>query len=245
MTWHLVNYADDKFKPQQEFLERIHSDNFNIISYNREWLVTTDFYKDNQSILDEERGGGWWVWKPFVILDALSKVEEGDYVLYCDCGDMVSPGIKSFVENTLSEDEFCLLLFGGNKNKDYTKRDCFILMGCDEADYWNSNQLEAGVQVWKKTEQSVNVITDWMKYCLDPRIIKDDPSTLGEEMSSFNAHRNDQSILTNIAIREGLSVSNQEFRNFIECDYDYWYERFPGSNYGRDIDSFLVSVKDA
>ena len=51
MTWHLVNYADDKFKPQQEFLERIHSDNFNIMSYNREWLVTTDFYKDNQSIL--------------------------------------------------------------------------------------------------------------------------------------------------------------------------------------------------
>ena len=82
----------------------------------------------------------------------------------------------------------------------------------------------------EKTEQSVNVITDWMKYCLDPRIIKDDPSTLGEEMSSFNAHRNDQSILTNIAIREGLSVSNQEFRNFIECDYDYWYERYPASD---------------
>jgi hypothetical protein len=158
---------------------------------------------------------------------------------------MVSPGIKSFVEGTLSEDEFCLLLFGGNKNKDYTKRDCFILMGCDEADYWNSNQLEAGVQVWKKTEQSANIVTDWMKYCLDPRIIKDDPSTLGEEMSSFNAHRNDQSILTNIAIREGLSVSNQEFRNFIECDYDYWYERYPASGYGREIDSFLVSVKDA
>ena len=46
MTWHLVNYADDKFKPQQEFLERVHSENFNIISYNREWLVTTDYYKD-------------------------------------------------------------------------------------------------------------------------------------------------------------------------------------------------------
>ena len=245
MTWHLVNYADDKFKPQQEFLERVHSDNFNIISYTRDWLVTTDYYKDNQTLLDEEHGGGWWAWKPFVILDAMSKVEEGDYVIYCDAGDMVSPGIKSFVENTLNEDEFCLLLLGNNKNKDYTKRDCFVLMGCDEADYWNSNQLEAGVQVWKKTEQSVNIISDWMKYCIDPRIIKDDPSTLGEEMSSFNAHRNDQSILTNIAIREGLSVSNQEFRYFIECDYDYWYERFPSSNYGRDIDRFLVSVKDA
>ena len=143
MTWHLVNYADDKFKPQQEFLERVHSENFNIISYNREWLVTTDYYKDNQTLLDEEHGGGWWAWKPYVILDALSKVEEGDYVIYCDCGDMVSPGIKSFVENTLSEDEFCLLLLGNNINKNYTKRDCFVLMGCDESDYWNSNQLES------------------------------------------------------------------------------------------------------
>jgi len=40
-------------------------------------------------------------------------------------------------------------------------------------------------------------------------------------------------------------VSNQEFRNFIECDYDYWYERYPGSNLGRDIDRFLVEIRDA
>ena len=158
---------------------------------------------------------------------------------------MISLNIKSYVENTLSKDEFCLLLLGNNKNKDYTKRDCFILMGCDEEDYWNSNQLEAGVQVWKKTEESINIITDWMKFCLDSRIIKDDPSTLGEELATFKEHRNDQSVLTNVAIREGLSVSNNEFRNFIECDYDYWYERYPGSNLGRDIDRFLVEIKNA
>jgi hypothetical protein len=84
-----------------------------------------------------------------------------------------------------------------------------------------------------------------MKFCLDSRIIKDDPSTLGEELATFKEHRNDQSVLTNVAIREGLSVSNNEFRNFIECDYDYWYERYPGSNLGRDIDRFLVEIKNA
>ena len=243
-TWHLVNYADSNFKPEQQFLEKIHSENFNIISYNREWLVTTDFYKENQSILDEKHGGGWWVWKPFVILDALSKVEDGDYVLYCDCGDMVSPDIKSYVESVVSEDECCLLLLGNNTNKDYTKRDCFILMECDEADYWNSNQLEAGVSVWKKTEQSINVLSEWVKYCTDPRIIKDDPSVLGKEVSSFNAHRNDQSILTNIAIREGLGVSNHEFRNFIECDYDYWYERYLQGLVGvqKPIEAYMVQL---
>jgi len=245
MTWHLVNYADEKFKDQQQFLEKIHSENFNIISYDRDWLISTDFYKDNQSILDEDRGGGWWVWKPYVLFDSFSKVEENDYIIYCDCGDMVSPNIKSYVENTLSDDEFCLLLLGNNKNKNYTKRDCFILMECDEDDYWNSNQLEAGVHVWKKTEQSINIVSEWMKFCLDERIIKDDPSVLGKEFTTFREHRHDQSILTNIAIREGLSVSNQEFRNFIECDYDYWYDRYPGSNLGRDIDRFLVEIKDA
>lgn len=245
MTWHLVNYADKKFEDQQKFLEKIHSKNFNILSYNREWLISTNFYKDNQSILDESFGGGWWVWKPHVILDALSKVEENDYIIYCDCGDMISPNIKSYVENTLNDDEFCLLLLGNDKNKNYTRRDCFILMDCDEEDYWNSTQLEAGVQVWKKTEQSINIISDWMKFCLDPRIIKNDPSVLGEEFETFKEHRNDQSVLTNIAVREGLTVSNQEFRNFIECDYDYWYERYPGSNLGRDIDRFLVEIRDA
>ena len=84
-----------------------------------------------------------------------------------------------------------------------------------------------------------------MKFCLDSRIIKNDSSVLGEELSTFKEHRNDQSVLTNIAIREGLSVSNQEFRNFIECDYDYWYERYSGSNLGRDIDRFLVEIKNA
>lgn len=245
MSWHLVNYANEKFKSEQSFIEKVHSKNFNVISYNRNWLISTDFYNDNQSLLDEEIGGGWWVWKPYVILDAFSKVNENDYVIYCDCGDMISPNIKSYVENTLSKDEFCLLLLGNNKNSDYTKRDCFILMDCDEEDYWNSNQLEAGVQVWKKTEHSINIISDWMKFCLDSRIIKNDPSSLGKELSTFKEHRNDQSVLTNIAIKEGLSVSNQEFRNFIECDYDYWYERYPSSNLGRDIDRFLVEIKNA
>ena len=220
MNWHLVSYADDKFKDEQKFLEKNHSENFNIKSYDRDWLVSTNFYKDNQTLLDEEKGGGWWAWKPYVILDALRNVQENDYILYCDCGDMISPSIKEFVENTLSDDDFCLLLLGGNLNKEYTKRDCFILMECDEDDYWNSNQLEAGVQVWKATEQSIKVVSDWMEFCIDSRIIKDDESVLGENFPSFKSHRNDQSILTNIAIKEGLSVSNHEFRNFIECDYD-------------------------
>jgi hypothetical protein len=144
----------------------------------------------------------------------------------------------------MTDDDACLLLVGNNKNGQYTKRDCFILMDCDEDDYLKSNQLEVGFMVWKDCEQSRRIVNEWMSYCLDPRIIKNDPSTLGEEPDGFVSHRNDQSILTNLAIREGLTVAGPEYRNFIECDYDYWYER-GSKGFGREIDSFLLSIKDA
>ena len=244
MTWYLTTYADENFEEQQEFLNKIHGENFTVRPYTRSWLETTEFYENNKELLDEKTGAGWWAWKPYVIQQAMEGASDGDLIVYCDCGDMFSPGLQSYVENTMTDDDACLLLVGNNKNGQYTKRDCFILMDCDEDDYLKSNQLEVGFMVWKDCEQSRRIINEWLSYCLDPRIIKNDPSTLGEEPDGFVSHRNDQSILTNLAIREGLTVAGPEYRNFIECDYDYWYER--GSRgYGREIDSFLLSIKDA
>ena len=244
MNWHLVSFANDKFKEKQEFLHKIHQENFWHHSYTRELLETTEFYKENQSILDEEVGAGWWVWKPYVILDTLKNANEGDLIVYSDCGDMFSPGLQSYAEGMISEDDICLLMVGNNKNKHYTKRDCFILMDCDEEDYWESNQLEAGFMIWKACDESKRVVEEWLNYCLNPSIIKNDPSVLGEEFLEFKEHRNDQSIITNLAIREGLTVAGSDYRNYVECDYDYWYER--GSHgYGREIDQFLLSIKDA
>ena len=244
MNWHLVTFADEKFEEKQKFLNDIHKDKFILHPYTRTWLESTEFYKDNQDLLDQDTGAGWWSWKPYVIQETMNNASDGDFIVYCDCGDMFSPGLQFYVENTLSESDSCFLLLGNNNNGKYTKRDCFILMDCDEEDYWNSNQLEAGFMIWKVCEQSKKAVADWLEFCINPQIINNDQSTLGDELDGFVAHRNDQSVLTNIAIRDGLTVGGYELRNFIECDYDYWYERGCRSN-GREIDSFLISIKDA
>lgn len=244
MNWHLVTYADEKFVEQQKFLHQIHKEGFIHVPFNRENLEKTDFYQNNKQILDESAGAGWWIWKPYFILEALKTANEGDFIIYCDCGDMFSPGLKSYVESTVTKDDQCLLLVGNNINGQYTKRDCFIKMNCDEEDYHNSNQLEVGFMVWKVCEESIETVSQWLEFCTDPQIINNDASTLGEELPGFVAHRNDQSVLTNIAIRDGLTVGGQEYRNYVECDYDYWYER-GGRGFGREIDSFLMSIKNA
>ena len=51
MNWHLVTYADENFREKQQFLHRTHKEKFIHHPYNREWIVSTDFYKENQNIL--------------------------------------------------------------------------------------------------------------------------------------------------------------------------------------------------
>ena len=249
MKWSLVTYSDERFgtlsSEQQKFVHRVHS-NLKPFSYNRDWIEKTDFYKKNKKILDHS-SGGLWAWKPYIILDAIKKIEDGEILIYCDRKDMFSPGIFSYLESIFSEDDFCMLLMGYSLNKEYTKRDTFILMNCDENDYWNSRQLEAGFSVWKKTSSSISVLEEYLEYCLNYKIISDDCSELSEELPEFKEHRYDQSILTNLAIRNGLTVADDNIRNYIECDYPYWYERNEknGFSLGREIDYFLLEIKNA
>src|SRR5678815_6014385 len=52
--------------------------------YDDRWLLEQDFYRMNQWLWDHphKRGFGWYAWKPFIIWDALSKLNAGDVVLY-------------------------------------------------------------------------------------------------------------------------------------------------------------------
>jgi hypothetical protein len=42
------------------------------------------------------RGGGYWVWKPLVIREALSKLREEEVLLYCDAGCSLRQPLEPF-----------------------------------------------------------------------------------------------------------------------------------------------------
>ena len=123
--------------------------------------------KDNKKILDQDKGAGWWLWKPYYILEVLKKSKTNDFIIYSDCGDMFSQCLKPYIETTLNDNDISLLLLGNAKNGHMTKRDCFIKMNCDETDYHESNQLEAGFQIWRVCDESIKIVEEWLNYCLD------------------------------------------------------------------------------
>src|ERR1700761_3561074 len=53
-----------------------------IISWDFEEIKQTAFYTYNRTILDQPRGMGFWLWKPYILLEALKDVADGDIIIY-------------------------------------------------------------------------------------------------------------------------------------------------------------------
>ena len=91
-------------------------------------------------------------------------------------------------------------------NKIWTKRDCFVLTKCNEQKYWDGNVVNGALSVWKKTEENIEFLNEWLKYLRDPRIITDDPNMFGTNDISFRDHRHDQSVLSLLAIKYDFEI---------------------------------------
>jgi hypothetical protein len=189
----------------------------NIFIYSRDFLHKTEFYDKNKSILSLKRGAGYWLWKPFIILESLNKIQDGDIIFYLDCGDVFSNGIKSYLVSYF-QNQNILIASGYTSNKLWTKRDCFYYMNCDNEQYWNTNQVEAGIIAFKKTKFNIDFIKEWITYCSNPNIITDTQNTCGlTNFYGFIEHRHDQSILTNLCVKYSIQ-SSLEIRNYVKCN---------------------------
>jgi len=188
------------------------------IMYDDKWLKTTDFYKNskrNKYILDKPRGSGLWFWKPYIILDAFEQeCDEGDIVLYSDAGLKVIGNLDPLFKVAQSDPNGGRVLFKlpavgvpSHKARIYTKRDCFVLTGCDEEKYWNTDMLNGAVSLWKKTPENIEFLNEWLQYLKDPRIITDDPNICGKpNFIEFRDHRHDQAVLTILATKYNLEI---------------------------------------
>jgi hypothetical protein len=220
MKTHFITYSDKNFETQRINLVNYASNTFDYsYGYTREWLVETDFYKENSELLDNKRGAGFWIWKPYVILDRLNSIDDGDIIFYLDCADVFTIGLSDFLKDYFSNNNTdCLLAHGGsNKQKHYTKRDAFYLMGCDETRYHEHVQLEAGMLCFKNTEKIRKIIYEWLQYCTNPNIISDLPNLHGDNFDGFIVHQSDQSVISNLSLKYNLNTNNL-LRNFVTCN---------------------------
>ena len=98
---HFITYGNDKFKQAKERIlkEAKEFGEFkSITGYGPESLPKffNTKYKD---ILNLSRGGGYWIWRPIIIHNALQKMNDNDFLVYLDAGCSInSKGKKRFNE---------------------------------------------------------------------------------------------------------------------------------------------------
>jgi len=161
--------------------------------------IDESFKEKNKHILEQDRGAGYWLWKPYVIKKALENINSDDILFYSDSGISFIKPIDELVTLMDSTDEKLLLfeLEDFHPNKRWTKRDTFVYMGLDEEPYLSQPQLLASYMLMRKNDFVISFINEWLKYAEDYRIITDSPNEcdLGN-YPDFYDHRHDQSILS-------------------------------------------------
>ena len=212
----LVTYASRRFRrSQQQLLASARRFGLEVRPWDHTMLASTDFYRENRSILDLSRGNGYWIWKPFIIQQELSQLAEDDILIYCDAGVEIVADVSPLVE--LALDKRDLLLFAGNVDLtggglgdtcgEWTKRDCFVLMDADEPSYHQAQMLDASFLVLRNRGITPELVCEWQEYCSRAQAVTDQPNACGlPNLPGFIDHRHDQSVLSLLAVRYGVET---------------------------------------
>jgi uncharacterized protein YndB with AHSA1/START domain len=215
-TW-IVSYGDAAFATSRQRLmdsaARYGIDERR--AWDREALERTILYQTHRATLDELRGGGYWLWKPFIIMETLKELAFGDLLVYADAGiEIIGEPAPLF---QLCAEERDIVLFAGhyddagapgpNVCAKWTKRDAFVCMDCDTPRYHQARMIDASFLIIKKTTRSIALVREWLLCCCQPHMLTDAPNICGlANLPEFVGHRHDQSLLSILAEREGIEL---------------------------------------
>lgn len=210
MKKHLISFATDNYKNSQ--------DNLNIsgIKYGFDTSfgyqpkhIDHYFINNNNDVFQngDIRGYGYWIWKPFILLDYMNKIEYGDIVMYSDVGlsfiSDVTPLFNLLVDN---KDMLFFKVHNCTTNM-FIKRDCFFYMGCDDKMYYDTELTNGAFQIFKKTKKTLSFLENYSFLCKDYRLISDSTNECGlNNFKEFIDHRHDQSILSLLRIKNSIEI---------------------------------------
>ena len=194
-----------------------------ITAYGPEHL-DDDFKNKFKDILTQPRGGGYWIWKPYVIKKKLKEINDGDILIYLDAGCCINPlAKKRFLEyiDMLQNNQNGIVTFeNGCQEKKWTTREIFNYFNVElNSDIANTKQLVAGIRIMKKNKQLEKLIDlELQTYHENPLLVTDYYNNNNQE-SFFKENRHDQSIFSLIHKQHNSVVLKNEtffdeYKNF-------------------------------
>ncbi len=241
----LINYASHKF----EFRRNLNSitgslagDFDKVIEYAPEDLDSA-FRQRNKHILENPQGAGYWLWKPYIIKKTLENMRLDDFLFYSDAGSIFIGSAVPLIKTMQRTDQDVIAFENHDfKEREWTKRDAFILMGCDTLRYTDTLQLMCGFSLWRKTAFSMKLVSEWLHYAQDERVITDIPNQCGKEnYPGFRANRHDQSIWSLLCKKHQVTVHRRPYAPYHH--QKALFREYPHSTYPRFVFIYRFDVR--
>ncbi len=196
-----ISYASRRFinrydKIQNEANNSNYFDNFKCY---REEDIDDEFKKRFDSVWNNPRGGGYWIWKNYLILRKLNEIDDNDILVYIDAGCKLNTNnqaIKNFNKYIdLVNNHWTGLLKFEDAHKEYKYTNKHTINFFEKKfnikldDYVNKNQLIGGILVIRKNKFSMDYFNNINK------ILNEDVDLFSDKYNLQNEeHRHDQSI---------------------------------------------------
>lgn len=182
----------------------------NIKKWTRKEFLKEPFYDDHKDLLDVKVGAGMWIWKPYIILEALKKVKEGDFVVYSDTSLFFSEDPEVLFRICEQNNGFFFIEMDSSwKLSMLCKRDVFHYLNIDNENYYNAPLTEAFFMIFQKKPETVNFLIEWLSLCLDKKLIHQNSFSGLNEISNFKGHPCDMPLLAISRLKHNI----EGFRN--------------------------------
>ena len=239
---HFITYGNHKFiNSKKRICDEAKSVGwFDTITLYGPEDLDLEFHNKFKDILVCPKGGGYWIWKPYIIKKHLEKIDDNDILIYMDAGCTINPSgidrFKEYIEMFNNSDHGCISFGMEHLEKIYTNKELFDYFNLDiNGDIANSGQIMATVIILKKNKNSMNIIDLYLKTLYDnPLLFTDDYNNnlCNRGRDEYIETRHDQSILSIIRKLYGSILLSEEtyftFGSEHSLKFPFWATRKGG-----------------
>jgi hypothetical protein len=159
-------------------------------------LLDTDFIDRNRTTITQQRGGGYWIWKPHIIRKTMEDDQKRGssvkFVVYCDSSSCVDFSTYDLSMMMTGKDIAAFELH--QTEKLWVKGDLVAELSPGNNDL-ESPQLAATFICFRDSDFSRSFLKQWERLVQVPQLVTDVPS-IAENSSDFKEHRHDQAIFS-------------------------------------------------
>ncbi len=236
MVVHFITYGDNNFKNSKKRLEQEAKNVgwFDSISVFGPEDLDNEFKTRFKDVLKHSKGGGYWIWKPYIIKKKLDEIDNDDILIYLDAGCSINPLGKDrfdeYIDMLGNREEGVISFQMHHAENIWTNKKVFDYFNIDiNSEVANSGQITGNTNIFKKNANSTKLVNLWYKCLNDDPLLFTDYYSNNQE-AYFKAHRHDQSVFSLIRkIHRSILLTDEGyFKKFYSEEslkYPFWTTR--------------------